>query len=70
MPSQHRVFGAEAGFCPVSDCQETADVGLLASPRDFYSQVCKSGTASKACLSDVLQNKAHAVGKLSPELSP
>ena len=68
MPSQHRVFGGEAGFHPASDCHETAVVGLLASHRDFCSQVCKSGTSSKACLSEVLQNKARAVG--IPALEP
>lgn len=46
----------EAGFCPASDCQE-ADMGLLTSHRDFSSQVCKSGTSRRACLSELLQNK-------------
>lgn len=54
----------------MSDCQETADEGLLTSHRDFYSEVCKSGTSSKACLSEVLQNKAHAAGILALEQSP
>lgn len=59
----------EADFCPASDCQE-ADVGSLTSHRDFCSQVCKSGTYSKVCLSELLQNKTCAVGILALEPSP
>lgn len=64
------MFGVEAGFRPMSECWETADVGLLASHKDFYSQLCKSGTSSKVRLSEVLQNKAGGVAIPAAEPSP